>query len=85
MAYLKKWIASLVMPRPEDVLAEEKVVTWYRTTSAKHLLRGLSFLLFWKKQPAIAEQKAELLADIDQALRQLNSQPAAWFAGENQG
>jgi hypothetical protein len=30
MAYLKKWIASLVMPRPEDALAEEKVVTWSR-------------------------------------------------------
>jgi hypothetical protein len=33
----------------------------------------------------MAEQTAELLADIDQALRQLNSLPAAWFAGENQG
>jgi hypothetical protein len=81
--YLKKWIASLVVPRDENVLAEEGVTSWYRAANAKNFLRSLYFMLSWSKGPAIAEQKAELLADIDQALRQLNSLPAAWFAGEN--
>lgn len=85
MAYLKKWIASLVVPRVENVLVEEGVIAWYRAANVKNFLRGLYFLLSWSKVPAIAEQKTELLTEIDRALRQLNSLPAAWFAGENQG
>lgn len=84
LTYLKQWIASLVIPRDENALVEENVISWHRAANAKNFLRGLYFMLSWGKVPAIAEQKAELLAEIDQALQKLNPLPSAWFAGENQ-
>ncbi len=84
LAYLKKWIASLVVTRAENVLLEEGVLVWNRAANAKNFLRGLYFLLAWSKAPALAEQRAELLSEIDQALQKLNSLPQAWFAEENQ-
>jgi hypothetical protein len=83
LTYIKKWIASLVIARAEDSLVEEGVLVWYRAANAKNFLRGLYFLLAWSKVPAIAEQKAGLLAEIDQALQKLNSLPREWFAGED--
>jgi hypothetical protein len=85
LSYLKKWIASFVIPRAENVLVEESVINWHRAANAKNFLRGLYFMLSWSKVPALAEQKAELLAEIEQALQKLNSLPTAWFASENQG
>src|SRR6266436_6230049 len=60
------------------------VLAWNRAANAKNFLRSLYFMLSWSKVPAIAEQRAKLLADIDQALQKLNSLPPAWFAGENE-
>lgn len=85
MAYLKKWIASLVVTRDENVLVEEGVISWQRAANAKNFLRGLYFMLSWSKVSAIAGQKTELLNEIDRALYRLNSLPAGWFASENQG
>jgi len=84
LAYVKKWIASLVIARAENPLVEQGVLAWNRAANAKNFLRSLYFMLSWSKVPAIAEQKAKLLADIDQALQKLNSLPPAWFAGENE-
>lgn len=84
LAYVKKWIASLVIARAENPLVEQGVLAWNRAANAKNFLRGLYFMFSWSKVPAIAGYKAELLADIDQALQKLNSLPPAWFAGENE-
>lgn len=83
LAYLQKWIASLVVKRAENALVEEGVLAWNRASNAKNFLRGLYFLLAWSKALAVAEQRAELLAEIDQALRKLSSLPQDWFAEEN--
>lgn len=84
LAYLKKWIASLVTSRAENSLVEEGVLTRNRAANAKNFLRGLYFQLSWSKVSTIAEQKAILFVEIDQALRKLNSLPAEWFAEEKE-
>lgn len=80
---LKKWIASFVIARPANSLVEEGVLEWNRAANAKNFLRALYFLLSWSNVSAISEQKTNLLAEIDQALQQLRSLPAMWFADES--
>lgn len=72
---LKTWIASLA-PVPEgDALEDESVTSYIRSDNARNFLRGLYFLLQWSKAPALAAQKVELQAEIDQALQKLNELP----------
>ncbi len=72
LASLKTWIASLALVREGDVLEDEGVTSYIRSLNARNFLRSLYFLLQWNKVPAIAEQKVELQAEIDQALQKLN-------------
>lgn len=75
LASLKSWIASLAPVREGDVLADEGVISFIRSLNARNFLRSLYFMLQWSKVPAIAEQKVELQAEIDQALYKLNDAP----------
>jgi Protein of unknown function (DUF2785) len=72
---LKTWIASLAQVQQGGVLEDEEVVSYIRSLNARNFLRSLYFLLQWNTVTALAEQKAELQAEIDQALRKLNVIP----------
>jgi Protein of unknown function (DUF2785) len=72
---LREWITSLIISRPENVLEESGVVGWNRAANARNFLRSLYFMLQWSRVSTVAVQKAELQAEIDQALQKLNELP----------
>lgn len=75
LASLKTWIASLALVREGDLLADEGVISYIRALNARNFLRSLYFMLQWSKIPAVAAQRVELQAEIDQALQKLNVLP----------
>lgn len=75
LASLKTWIASLALVQEGDVLEDKGVTSYIRSLNARNFLRSLYFQLQWSKVPALAAQKVELLAEIDQALQTFNELP----------
>jgi len=75
LASLKTWIASLALVPEGDVLEDEGVTGYIRSLNTRNFLRSLYFLLQWNKLPAVAAQKVELQAEIDQVLQKLNELP----------
>jgi hypothetical protein len=72
---LKAWIASLAQVPQGGVPEDEEVISYIRSLNARNFLRSLHFLLQWNKDTTLAEQKAELQTEIDQALWKLNPIP----------
>ncbi|HZR39725.1 MAG TPA: hypothetical protein VFB12_06400 [Ktedonobacteraceae bacterium] len=57
------------------MLEDEGVTSYIRSLNARNFLRSIYFQLQWNKVPALATQKVELQAEIDQALQKLNELP----------
>lgn len=75
LASLQSWIVSFAIVPTGDTLEDEGVISYIRSLNARNFLRSLYFQLQWIGMPAIAEQKIQLQAEIDQVLQRLNKLP----------